>query len=173
MNHQALKNSIRDIVDFPKPGIVFKDFSPILSSPELFSSLIQGMSEPWKGKGVQKVVGIESRGFILGAAMAQYLNAGFVMVRKPGKLPGKVRRKSYELEYGVDHLEIGENAFDPKEKVLIVDDVLATGGTASACLELCSELKANTLGLSFFIELEALGGKKKLTGQNVFSLIKI
>ena len=156
------KKKLRVVPDFPKVGIQFLDMSPILAEKGVFQSLIQHLCSFAKEKNISKIVAMESRGFILGAAMAQELNCGFVMVRKKGKLPGPTLSVSYELEYGVDQLEILPQSISSQENVLIVDDVLATGGTAQATHELCNKLKANVLGFVFFIEIGFLQGRKKL-----------
>lgn len=159
---EVLDKSLRQVSDFPKKGIQFLDMSPILADPELLTSLVDKMSEHFNNKNIQKIVAIESRGFILGAAMAQRLGVGFVMVRKKGKLPGPTKSVSYALEYGTDQLEIYEKALVKGEKILIVDDVLATGGTAAATVLLCEQLGAHVLGCSFFIEIGFLKGRDKI-----------
>lgn len=158
----VLDKNLRQVPDFPKKGIQFLDMSPVLASPELLTSVVDKMSEPFKAKGISKIVAIESRGFVLGAAMAQRLGVGFVMVRKKGKLPGPTRSVSYALEYGTDQLEIYEHALKQGEKILIVDDVLATGGTAAATVSLCEQIGALVLGCSFFIEIDFLKGREKI-----------
>lgn len=161
---EVLEKSLRQVADFPKKGIQFLDMSPVLASPEHFQAVITKMSEPFLNKGITKIIAIESRGFVLGAAMAQKMNVGFVMVRKKGKLPGPTKSVSYTLEYGEDQLEIFADALKPKEKVLIVDDVLATGGTAAATQSLCEAVGADVVGTAFFIEIAFLEGRKKLKG---------
>jgi adenine phosphoribosyltransferase len=168
----ALRSAIRDVPDFPKPGIVFKDITTLLGQPELFRRTLDLMSVMCGDLAVDKVVAIESRGFILGGALALRLGAGFVPVRKPGKLPWKLRRASYELEYGSDSLEIHEDALGPGERALIVDDVIATGGTARAVGELANALGARVAGFAFLVELSFLGGRQKLAGGDVRSLIR-
>lgn len=153
---------IRDVPDFPTPGILFRDITPLLASPVAFREAVAALSEPWRSDPPDKVFGIEARGFMFGAALARELSVGFVPVRKPGKLPREVLRADYGLEYGKDSLEIHRDACGPGERVLISDDVLATGGTAEACLRLADELGAEVVGLSFFIELAALGGRARL-----------
>jgi len=167
-----IKTSIRDIPDFPKPGIVFKDITPLLSSPELFKSTIERLAGPFRGKGITHVASIESRGFIFGAPVAYQLGAGYIPVRKKGKLPSKTVAHTYDLEYGTDTLEIHQDAFEAGSRILIIDDVLATGGTASAVCQLVKKLKAHVVGLSFVIELEFLKGREKLRGYNVTSLLR-
>jgi adenine phosphoribosyltransferase len=168
---ETLKSSIRDIPDFPKPGILFKDITTLLAQPEGFKLAIDGIVQHYRGKGIQKVVGIESRGFIFGAPVAYQLNAGIVPIRKKGKLPYKTISATYSLEYGTDTLQMHEDAIMPGEKVLIVDDLLATGGTVSAALELANKLGANVVGVAFIIELASLKGRQKLKDTDVFSLI--
>lgn len=159
---QNIEQKLRVVPDFPKAGIQFLDMSPILAEKGVFQSLIQHLCEFAKEKNISKIVAMESRGFILGAAMAQQLNCGFVMVRKKGKLPGPTLSVRYELEYGTDQLEILPQSLLAGEKIMIVDDVLATGGTAQATYELCNKLKADVLGFIFFIEIDFLQGRKKL-----------
>jgi adenine phosphoribosyltransferase len=166
-----LETYIRDVPDFPKPGIVFKDIAPLLASPEALTAAVGALAEPFKDDSIAKVAGIEARGFIFGAAVAQLLGCGFVPVRKPGKLPWKTRRVEYALEYGTDALEIHEDAFADGERVLIVDDVLATGGTAAAAGEVVRDLGADLVGYSLLIELSFLDGRKKLGETRIHSAI--
>ena len=172
MNDTELEKAIRDIQDFPKKGVIFKDITPLLGNPELFAKTIKAMSEPFKNAGITKVLGSESRGFILAAPIAMELGAGFVPVRKKGKLPYKVISAEYALEYGTDTIEIHEDALLPVEKILIVDDVLATGGTAAAMIELAEKLGAKIEGISMLIELKFLDGRKKTGDKKVFSLLQ-
>ncbi len=166
-----LKSIIRDVPDFPKPGIVFKDITPLLSNHEAFRKSIKDISAHFDGREIDLVLGAEARGFIFGSALAYEMGAGFVPARKPGKLPHRTTNAIYELEYGSDSLEIHEDAIAPGQKVLIVDDVLATGGTAGAKTELIEKLKGEVAGLAFLIELTFLGGRKKLSNYDIFSLI--
>jgi adenine phosphoribosyltransferase len=167
-----LRASIRDVKDFPKPGIVFKDITPLLQNAALFKSAIERMAGPFRRKGITHVASIESRGFIFGAPVAYQLDAGYIPIRKKGKLPYKTAAHEYALEYGTDTLEIHEDALDATSRVLIIDDVLATGGTANASCRLVEKLKAKVIGLSFAIELEFLHGREKLRGYDVVSLIR-
>ncbi len=169
---ELLKQKIRHVPDFPKPGILFYDITTLLKDPEGFHGAIEAMSAPYAGKPIDMVVGIESRGFIFGAAMADRLKAGFAPVRKPGKLPSKSRQASYSLEYGKDALEIHEDAAQSGQRVLIVDDLLATGGTASATVGLVRALGAEVVGVQFLIELTFLNGRSKLAGENVHAVLK-
>ncbi len=155
---------IRAVADFPQPGIVFRDITPLLADAGGFARCIDALAEPWQGSGVQAVCGIESRGFIFGAALAQKLHAGFVPLRKPNKLPPPVVSVDYALEYGKDRLEARNDALRPGEKVLIVDDVLATGGTLDAACRLVEALGAVRVGASVVIELESLQGRHRLPG---------
>lgn len=152
---------IREIPDFPKPGIRFKDFSPLLADGQAFADAVAAMAAPWRGQSLRAVVGIEARGFILGAAVARELGIGFVPVRKPGKLPGAVREVSYALEYGHDRLQVQADALPPGALALIVDDVLATGGTLAAAAELVEGLGARLAGAAVLLELGALGGRRR------------
>lgn len=152
---------IRDVPDFPKPGIRFKDITPLLADPAGFSWVVETMAEPWRDQRVDCVAGIEARGFILGAALAPALGAGFVPVRKPGKLPARVLAQEYALEYGSDRLEIHVDAIRPGTRVLLVDDVLATGGTLMAARALLERAGAALVGATVLVELEALGGRAR------------
>jgi adenine phosphoribosyltransferase len=163
---------IRTINDFPKPGIGFKDITTLLKDAKAFEMAIQEMERRLKGKTIDKVVGIESRGFIFGAPLALRLGAGFVPARKPKKLPAKTVREEYALEYGADALEMHADAISNIESVVIVDDLLATGGTAAATTRLVEKLGGTIVGIGFLIELEFLQGRKKLGGYDVFSLIR-
>lgn len=156
-----LEALIRDVPDFPKPGIVFKDFTPLLADPRGLALAVELMANPYRGTGVDLVAGAESRGFIFGTALAQTLSAGFVPIRKAGKLPRATRGVSYNLEYGQDRLEIHADAIRPGQKVLIVDDLLATGGTLAACCELVSATGATVHGMTVLIELAALNGRAR------------
>lgn len=166
-----LHKYIRDIADFPEPGIVFKDITPLLASPEAFNHSINLLMAPFVDAGITKVAGIEARGFIFAAPIATRLGAGFVPIRKPGKLPHEVSRFDYVLEYGSDALEVHIDAFSPADNVLIVDDVLATGGTAAAAIRLIHDLGAHVAGLSVLVELDFLGGRSKLGETRLHSLI--
>jgi len=167
-----LKQMIRSVPDFPKPGINFFDITTLLKEPAGLKATIDALSAPYADSRIDAVVGIESRGFILGSAVAQQLGAGFVPVRKPGKLPAKAIKEVYELEYGKDAIEIHADAIEKGQRVLIVDDVLATGGTAAATTRLVKQLGGRLHGLAFLIELTFLNGKSKLTGENVFSVLQ-
>lgn len=167
----ALKGAIRDVPDFPKPGVVFKDITPVLADPRLFGQVVEAMAEPWRALGITHVVGIESRGFILGAPVALALGAGFVPIRKPGKLPFATRFEEYALEYGTDRLEVHVDACDSGARVLIVDDVLATGGTAAAACRLVEAVGGEVMGLSFLLALGFLGGEKAIAGRRAESLL--
>jgi adenine phosphoribosyltransferase len=167
-----LTQMIRSVPDFPKPGINFFDITTLLKEPAGLKATVEALSEPYAGARIDTVVGIESRGFILGSAVAQRIGAGFIPVRKPGKLPAKAIKEIYDLEYGKDALEIHADAIDKGQRVLIVDDVLATGGTAAAATRLVKQLGGELQGLAFLIELTFLNGKLKLTGENVFSVLQ-
>ena len=167
-----LKQLIRHVPDFPKPGILFYDITTLLRSPEGFRATIDQLAAPYTGVAVDAVIGIESRGFILGAAVAQQIGAGFIPIRKPGKLPARALKESYALEYGTDSLEIHEDAVTAGQRILIVDDVLATGGTAAAATQLVKRLGGDLVGLAFLIELQFLAGKAKLPGEQVYSVLQ-
>jgi adenine phosphoribosyltransferase len=166
-----IRELIRDIPDYPKPGIVFKDITPLLASRDAFRAATDAMAAPFVDDGITHVVAIESRGFILGGPVAQWLGTGFVPVRKPGKLPARTRRETYDLEYGTDTLEIHADACGDQARVLIVDDVIATGGTADATRRLVESLGATVVGFSFLIALSFLPGRERLGSRNVRSLI--
>jgi adenine phosphoribosyltransferase len=169
---ETLKTRIRHVPDFPKPGILFYDVTTLLRDPEGFKLSIDAMSEPYKNAGISLVVGIESRGFILGAAVADRIGAGFAPVRKIGKLPHTKIRVSYDLEYGTDSLEIHSDAVERGQKVLIVDDLLATGGTARATVDLVRQLGGDVHGIAVLIELVGLNGRSKLAGENVRAVLQ-
>jgi adenine phosphoribosyltransferase len=166
-----LRAFVRDIPDFPSPGILFRDITPLLASPAAFAEAVDAMALPFRADPPGKVLGIEARGFMFGAALARELGVGFVPVRKPGKLPRETLRVSYGLEYGKDTLEIHADACGRGERVLIADDVLATGGTALAAAELADRLGAEVAGLTFFIELEALKGRARLASRRLHSVL--
>jgi adenine phosphoribosyltransferase len=168
---ETLKRLIRHVPDFPKPGILFYDVTTLLKDPKGFQQAIDAMAASHHASKIDTVVGIESRGFIFGAAVADRLRAGFVPVRKPGKLPSRTRQETYALEYGTDSLELHEDAAEDGHRVLIVDDLLATGGTASACVRLVRAAGAELVGLQFLIELTGLGGREKLKGENVDTVL--
>lgn len=167
-----LKKCIRDIPDFPKAGILFRDITTLLKNKKAFKEAVNALVNKFKNKGVDVVLAVEARGFILGGAIAHKLGAGFIPVRKKGKLPWKTNSVTYELEYGTDTLEIHEDAFKPKEKVLIVDDLLATGGTVKAVTDLVKQLNGKIVGIAFLIELMDLKGRDKLKDYRLYSLIK-
>lgn len=172
MNNTTLSKFIKDIPDFPKKGITFKDISPLLASKEARESMTQSLIAPFKDKNIDVVIGIESRGFLFGMLMADALNAKFVMMRKPGKLPGKIISQEYQLEYGTDTLEIQKDSLSLQDYVLIHDDVLATGGTAAAASSLIEQTGATTIGYSFIIELDFLNGRNLLKNPNVNSILQ-
>ena len=171
LNSDQLKKLIREVPDFPKKGILFYDITTLLRDKTGFARLIDLFSENYIGKQIDLVLGMEARGFIFGPALAYRLNAGFVPVRKPGKLPAATYRVEYELEYGSNALEIHKDAIEPGQRVLIVDDLLATGGTAVATAKLASSLGGEIAGLAFVVELDFLKGREKLSGYEVFSLL--
>ena len=168
-----LEKHIRDVPDFPKKGIVFKDITPLLADPAALDEAVRRLAEPYRDAGVQVVTGIESRGFIFGAAVARELHAGFVPLRKPGKLPAKTVRKEYALEYGTDAIEIHADAVAPGARVLMVDDLLATGGTMAAACELVAGLGGQIVAIAFLIELCFLKGREKLADYDVRTLIRV
>jgi adenine phosphoribosyltransferase len=167
-----LKNAIRDIPDFPKEGIIFKDITPILQDADLFHSAIDVFADRYGGKDISKVIGIEARGFLFASALAYQLKCGLVPVRKPGKLPYRTEKASYELEYGEDSVEIHSDAVSEGENVLVIDDLLATGGTMSATLDLVERLGGRIIEVAFLVELEFLNGRERLKGKNIFSVLK-
>ena len=167
-----LRQLIRDVPDFPKKGIVFKDITPLLQDGAALKEAMDRLSSHFRGRGISKVIGIESRGYIFAPAIALNLGAGFVPARKPGKLPWKTASEEYALEYGTDRLEVHIDALEAGERVLIVDDLLATGGTASAACRLAERLKGDVVGAGFLVELTFLGGRSRLAGLDVVSLIQ-
>ncbi len=166
-----IKSLIRNIPDFPKPGIIYRDITTLLQNPEGLNYVIDHFSDEYANLNIDYVIGIESRGFIFGAPIAYKLNAGFVPVRKPGKLPAEIHSIEYELEYGTDCLEVHQDALESMNRVLIVDDLIATGGTAAATAKLVNQLGCELVGFAFIIELLALEGRAKLPGVNIQSLV--
>lgn len=169
---EELKNIIRDIPDFPKQGIIFKDITTLLADAKSFQRMVDLLSHRYVGQRIDKVVGVEARGFIIGAALAYKLGAGIVLVRKPGKLPSETFKKSYELEYGTDTLEIHTDAIRKGERILIADDLLATGGTMAAVVDMVNSMAGEIVECCFMTELEFLHGRDKLPAGKVFSLLK-
>lgn len=167
-----LKEKIRVIPDFPKPGISFKDITTLLKDAEAFRYVIKTMAEYFKDKKIDMVVGVESRGFLLGAPLAYEMGLGFTLIRKPGKLPGDVLKVDYALEYGTDSLEIHTDSFKPGSNVLLVDDLLATGGTIAAAANLIERLGGKIAGFAFLVELSALEGRKKLKDYDILTLVQ-
>lgn len=167
-----LQKLIRDIPDFPKPGVLFRDITPLLADPQGLALAIELLANPFRGKGIDVVVGAESRGFIFGTAVACAISAGFQVVRKPKKLPFKVVSMSYDLEYGTDTLEMHADAIRPGQRVLIVDDVLATGGTMRACVDLVKQLGGEVAGIAVMIELAFLKGRQKIKPHDVHSVVR-
>ena len=170
---KRFEKQVRNVPDFPKPGILFKDITTVLKNKTLFGETVKQLAKQYKGKKIDKIVSVESRGFIFGAALAYQLGAGFVPVRKPNKLPAETLREEYALEYGTDALEIHTDAIKKGEKILIHDDVLATGGTASATVKLVERLGGKLIGACFLIELSFLNGREKLPNLDILSLIKV
>ncbi|WP_296130208.1 adenine phosphoribosyltransferase [uncultured Senegalimassilia sp.] len=176
MSSFDFEGHITDIVDYPKPGVVFKDITTLLKDPDGFEATIDAIAEHFKDAGVTKVVGAEARGFMIGAPVAYRLHAGFVPARKPGKLPREVRSESYDLEYGSDELQIHADAIEPDDVVLIVDDLVATGGTAEAQAKLIKQFGASLVGMGFLMELVFLNPRQaiaKVTDADVFSLVQV
>ena len=167
-----LDDLIRDIPDFPEKGVVFKDITPVLGDAKAFRALIDAMSAPFQDQGITKVAGIEARGFTLATPLADRIGAGFIPLRKPGKLPFETVKEEYELEYGIDALEVHTDAVFEGEKVLLVDDVIATGGTAQAAIQLLRRVGAEVVGLAVFIELVFLGGANKVDGVPIHALLR-
>src|SRR5438105_244253 len=168
----TLKQKIRHVPDFPKTGILFYDITTLLQDPVGFRAAIDGLATPFKDQGIDVVVGVESRGFIFGSVVADRIGAGFAPVRKPGKLPSKCVRETYDLEYGSDTLEIHEDAVRKGQRVLIVDDLLATGGTARATADLVKKLGGQIHALAFLIELVALNGRQRLAGETIHTVLR-
>ncbi|MAE61529.1 MAG: adenine phosphoribosyltransferase [Planctomycetaceae bacterium] len=168
-----LDQFIRDVPDFPKPGIVFKDITPLLGDPSALAMAVELMANPYRGQGIDLVVGAESRGFIFGTAVAQSLSAGFVPIRKPNKLPWETHAITYELEYGTDTLEMHQDAIKTGQLVLIVDDLLATGGTMKACCDLVDQVGGKIVGISVVIELTFLNGREPVKPHDVHALLQV
>ena len=166
------KQFCRDVPDYPKEGIIFRDITNLLKNGPVFKQAIDEIAANYQNMNIDMVVGIEARGFIIGTAIAYKLGCGLIPVRKKGKLPWHVYQKAYDLEYGQDHLEVHQDAVDPGQNVLIVDDVIATGGTVEAVVNLVKEMKGNIVGAAFLIELTALNGQKKISDVPIFSLIQ-
>ena len=169
---EHLKAKIRHVPDFPKPGILFYDITTLLCDAQGFRDTVDALAAPYMGEDIDQVVGIESRGFILGAAVANALGCGFVPIRKPGKLPAATHQESYILEYGSDALEIHQDACGNNQRILVVDDVLATGGTARAAVDLVRRAGGKLIGAAFLIELDFLNGRSKLAGEPVYSVLR-
>lgn len=167
-----LKSYIRNVPDFPKEGIMFKDITPLLKDKEAFMEAIDSIKDNYKDVEIDYIVGIESRGFIVGTPLAYAMEKGFIPIRKPGKLPADKITTSYDLEYGSNELELHRDSIDKGDKVLIIDDLLATGGTVKASCDLVEELGGDIVGIGFLLELEDLNGREKLKGYDVFSLLK-
>jgi adenine phosphoribosyltransferase len=167
-----LRAFIRDVPDFPKPGILFRDVTPLLGNPRALAAAVRGLADPFRGLGVEQVLGIESRGLVLGTPVALELGAGLALVRKAGKLPWKTRRVRYELEYGSDTVEMHEDSVRPGQKVIVVDDLIATGGTAAAAVRLARDAGAEVLGCAFLIELGALDGRSRLDVDRVHVMLR-
>jgi adenine phosphoribosyltransferase len=167
-----LRAKIRAIPNFPKPDITFRDITPLLGDPQAFNMAISLLADRYIGQHIDRVVGVEARGFILGAALAYKLNTGLILVRKPGKLPAETLKEAYELEYGLDELEIHRDAMPSGSRVVLIDDVIATGGTICAAINLIQRLQCNIVEVAFLIELCALQGRKRLQNYNVFSLLQ-
>ena len=168
----SLKSTIREIPDWPKPGILFYDITTLLNNAQAFREAVTALIDPFRGQRIDLVMGVEARGFFFAPTVAYALGAGFVPVRKPGKLPAATNRAQYELEYGTDSLEIHRDAIRPGQRVLIVDDLIATGGTAKAVADLVRKMGGTVVGLAFLVELEFLKGRDKLEGYNVTSILK-
>jgi len=173
MQVEQLHDFLRDVPDFPKPGILFKDITPLLRSPEALRRACELLGEPFQNDGVTVVAGIESRGFIFGSIVAQNLGAGFVPIRKPGKLPWRTTQIEYALEYGSDRLQVHVDGVEAGQRVLLVDDLLATGGTMRAACDLIENIGGGVIGCGFVVELAFLGGRAKLPGRHVQSLVRI
>ena len=171
LTHEHLRAAVRDVIDFPKEGIVFKDLTTVFKQPDYLRFMVDEIYQLYQDVPITKVVGIESRGFILGTALAYVFEAGFVPIRKKGKLPSKTNSKEYSLEYGTDCIEIHQDAIEENDVVLLHDDLLATGGTASAAVDLICQCPVQALHCNFIIELDFLKGREKLNGQKVTSLI--
>ena len=164
---KSLENAIRDIPDYPKPGVIFRDITTLLGNARAFRRSVDELVHPYTGTGIRKVAGIEARGFILGGAMAHQLSCGFVPIRKKGKLPHETVKIAYSLEYGIDEMELHKDAVSPGEGVILVDDLIATGGTAEAAVKLLRKLGANVIAACFVIDLPELGGRKKIEALGV------
>lgn len=167
-----VESKVRDIVDFPKKGIIFRDITTAVKDPKALKFMIDFLTEQYEGQKIDYVVGVESRGFIFGSALAYNLGAGFILVRKPGKLPADVISQEYALEYGTDKIEMHADAVEPGKNVLVIDDLLATGGTVDAACKLLKKTGANVVGAAFIIELSDLGGREKLKDVEVVSMIQ-
>jgi adenine phosphoribosyltransferase len=170
-DHGAFRSYVREIADYPSDGVVFRDITPLLGDANAFAQAVSAIVDEFSGVAIDRVAGVESRGFIFGAPVAYRIGAGFVPVRKAGKLPWAVVREEYQLEYGADKLEVHRDAIHPGERILIVDDVLATGGTAEATARLVETLGGVVVGLAFLLELDELGGRSRLQGRTVRSLL--
>src|SRR3954464_118414 len=172
MDSDWLREHVRDVLDYPKPGIVFKDITPLLGAADAFRACVDALGEPFVATRVDKVIGIEARGFVFAAPVTYALQAGFVPVRKPGKLPWEIESEEYVLEYGTDLLEIHRDAVAPGEKVLVVDDVIATGGTAAATARLVERLGGEVVGFAFLLELVALAGRSQLDSYPIHVVLR-
>jgi adenine phosphoribosyltransferase len=171
MTEDQFKSLIREIPDWPEPGVSFKDITPLLADPEALAAAVAAMAEPFVDDGITKVVGIEARGFIFASVIAQNLEAGFIPIRKAGKLPYDIHHQEYALEYGTDRIEVHADAVGPADRVLLVDDVLATGGTGKAAVDLIARLGADLRGFTVLAELEFLGGRERMAGIDVHTVV--
>ena len=170
-SYEHLSRAIRDVPDFPQPGILFKDITTLILNPELLREVIDIFYERYRDKGVDKVIAIEARGYLFASALAYRLGAGLVPIRKPGKLPAETVSETYELEYGTDSIEMHKDALSPGDKVLLIDDLLATGGTAEAACKLIHGRQAQIVEAAFLVELDFLSGRKRLTDVDIFSIV--